>query len=541
MSKDTNINMEATRIVRHSLKKSGWLQKPYQKYFLVIVLLAVALRLFLIGNVPGNTAINQDEAYAGYDAWSLLHYGMDSWGYHMPVYMTTWGSGMSALQTYLMIPFVAVLGLTPLAIRLPQAIWGILSVLAAYCLGNEIRGKKFALTLMAFLAIVPWHVMISRWAYDCNYLPGCLLFAMLFLVKGSRKPYYLLLSAFFFGLSLYAYAASWIVAPFLILFSVLILQKRNYLGHTWELWVFFLIILVMAIPLVLFVLVNMGYIPEIRTPFLSIPKMPTFRSGDYTLSPKECIQDLYNTLLMLIRQEDSRRLNTIPDLGIYYKISIIPFGIGIIRFCYERFGKKNKEWGFDSLFLLQLLLGLALGALLKEPLIHRINIIHFPIIYFIAVGIYTLIEYYGRPGKYGATIVYGIALIMFCMNYFVSYDNVIAGINHDGIKQAVEFIDETPHDTVYVLGSGRVTDINFIHFVFWERIPTDTFVRTMQRQKNRVRFQGYEFDFSDYHDAPITSGNLYVCEHSNEEALEYMRDLGMTLYYFDNVTVGISR
>lgn len=37
----------------------------------------------------------------------------------------------------------------------------------------------------------------------------------------------------------------------------------------------------------------------------------------------------------------------------------------------------------------------------------------------------SLVEYYGRLGSYGATIVYGIALLMFCMNYFVSYDNVI--------------------------------------------------------------------------------------------------------------------
>ena len=57
------------------------------------------LRLFFIGNIPGNRGVYQDEAYTGYKAWSLLHYGHDSWGYAHPVYLTTWGTGMSVLQT----------------------------------------------------------------------------------------------------------------------------------------------------------------------------------------------------------------------------------------------------------------------------------------------------------------------------------------------------------------------------------------------------------------------------------------------------------
>lgn len=34
----------------------------------------------------------------------------DSSGYRFPVYLTAWGSGMNALNTYLMIPFMAVFG-----------------------------------------------------------------------------------------------------------------------------------------------------------------------------------------------------------------------------------------------------------------------------------------------------------------------------------------------------------------------------------------------------------------------------------------------
>ena len=70
----------------------------------LILLLAACVRLIGIGTYPGG--LHVDEAFAGYEAWSLLNYGTDSWGYHNPVYLTVWGSGMSVLNSVLMIPFI---------------------------------------------------------------------------------------------------------------------------------------------------------------------------------------------------------------------------------------------------------------------------------------------------------------------------------------------------------------------------------------------------------------------------------------------------
>ena len=60
--------------------------------------------------------LHADEAYAGYEAWSMCHYGYDSWGYKNPVYLRAWGSGMNALNSYLMIPFIAIDGLSPVTL-----------------------------------------------------------------------------------------------------------------------------------------------------------------------------------------------------------------------------------------------------------------------------------------------------------------------------------------------------------------------------------------------------------------------------------------
>lgn len=57
--------------------------------FFIILAVGIFARVYKFGSLPGG--INQDEAYAGYEAYSLLHYGKDSFGYSFPVYFISWG------------------------------------------------------------------------------------------------------------------------------------------------------------------------------------------------------------------------------------------------------------------------------------------------------------------------------------------------------------------------------------------------------------------------------------------------------------------
>ena len=97
--------------------------------FWLILAIGIFARVFRFGLVPGG--INQDEAFAGYEAWALLNYGIDTAGYHNPVYLTAWGSGMNALESYLMMPFIALFGLKVWVIRLPQLIVSCMSLWVA--------------------------------------------------------------------------------------------------------------------------------------------------------------------------------------------------------------------------------------------------------------------------------------------------------------------------------------------------------------------------------------------------------------------------
>ena len=61
-----------------------------KRYFFLVVLLTligIIVRVYDISSAPGG--MNQDEAYSGYEAYSMLKYGTDLWGYTFPVYLHT--------------------------------------------------------------------------------------------------------------------------------------------------------------------------------------------------------------------------------------------------------------------------------------------------------------------------------------------------------------------------------------------------------------------------------------------------------------------
>ena len=146
---------------------------------LVIILLISAIsRLIRLSTWPDGAY--PDEAYAAYNAYGLLTEGIDTWGYHFPVYFIAWGSGMNVAYSYLSIPFIYLLGPTMLAIRLPQAIISILGVYAMYVIGRECFCKTTGLLLAFILAINPWSILNARFGLESTLAPNMFLLAFCF-------------------------------------------------------------------------------------------------------------------------------------------------------------------------------------------------------------------------------------------------------------------------------------------------------------------------------------------------------------------------
>src|SRR5258708_7869503 len=137
-----------------------------------IVLLAGLLRFFSLGsNPPG---LNWDEAAWGYNAYSLGTDLKDEFGRLLPYdYLESFGDYKPPMYAYIDILPIKVFGLNEFAIRFPSALLGTFSVFITYLLVKRLfRGSRnaaiYALTSAFFLAISPWHINLSRAAYEAN-------------------------------------------------------------------------------------------------------------------------------------------------------------------------------------------------------------------------------------------------------------------------------------------------------------------------------------------------------------------------------------
>lgn len=182
------------------IKKNPW---P-----LLLFLLGAVIRILYIGSIP--PGLNQDEASIGYDAYSILHYGIDRNGVHLPVHLIAWGSGQNALYAYLSMPFIWLFGLTPMSVRAVSLIMGLLGMIVFYLVAKQLFTFRAAgNAAMFFIAINPWHIMMSRWALESNLFPTLILFSVYFLLKTLKNPRWSYAYTILLGLSLYAYGTAY--------------------------------------------------------------------------------------------------------------------------------------------------------------------------------------------------------------------------------------------------------------------------------------------------------------------------------------------
>lgn len=139
---------------------------------LLIVIVALLLRVVQISSNP--PSLSWDEVSIGYNAYSILKTGKDEHGRFLPYdTFVAYGDYKPPLAIYTTVPFVAVFGLNELAVRLPSAIFGTLTVLITFFLVKELFKKssfsnQLAILTSFLLAISPWHINLSRAGFEAN-------------------------------------------------------------------------------------------------------------------------------------------------------------------------------------------------------------------------------------------------------------------------------------------------------------------------------------------------------------------------------------
>ena len=235
--------------------------------------------LYKFPSVP--IGLHQDEMSEAYESYSLLHTGADKWGYHLPVYFLSWGSGQNVLQSYLTIPVVALLGLTRLSTRVVPILCGLLSLPLFFLTLRRWYGDTVALMGLFFLALSPWHIMLARLGVENSPLPFFLLLGIYTfgLALDSGSPWLVLPSLLPFTLALYTYGVVIVIIPFLI--PLLMLIDPSAIRRAGRAWCGAIVIFcVGALPIAFFTFKNYvtktNYGFERWLPF-SVPLLPITR------------------------------------------------------------------------------------------------------------------------------------------------------------------------------------------------------------------------------------------------------------------------
>ena len=101
-----------------------------------ILIAGFLVRIVWLDRFP--VGFTPDEASFGYDAFSILKTGKDQWGHTFPLVLESFGDFKAPLYSYILIPFVALFGLSRPIVRLPNALLGTAAVYVTYLLVNEI-------------------------------------------------------------------------------------------------------------------------------------------------------------------------------------------------------------------------------------------------------------------------------------------------------------------------------------------------------------------------------------------------------------------
>lgn len=457
--------------------------KKYRVALIVLAGLFIATRFFQFGTNPAG--IHVDEAGMAYDAWNLTQFGTDRYGNPYPVYLINFDAGQSALYAYLAAFFMKFFGLTMTAIRLPAVLSSALLVIAGIGIGKELGNRKLGFMTAVLLVICPYFIMASRWGLDCNLFLGFFSFSLWLLMIAIRKEkwQWFSLSGVLFGITLYTYVMSFMVLPIFLgsVLLYLIWCKRVKISQVVAISI---PLAVFAIPLMLMLAVNNGFIGEIKTEYFTIPKLFYYRGAEFSLRNIPDNLKLVKTLLY----HDHLDYNASFTYGTLYLISIpllfIGVGTSLKAVCVKW---KEKQFKPEALILIMAGSVLFCSLIVFDGyIINKSNAIFFSLAFFAARGLLWLWE--SAKLKKLSIVVMAVYMVLFsgfCSEYFGrEADHRYLYFEQD-LPQVVDYLEKQEEDIPIVYVDGSRMQQPYIFVCLKLRLTPEEFVAFRESGENQ--------------------------------------------------------
>lgn len=398
----------------------------------------------------------------GYQAYSMLKTGRDYQGNFMPLNFHSLAEWRTPLYLYSAVPTVAIFGITPLGVRLPAAIYGVLSILGfyllikvlmeSYVLGVErsnlqptTHNSQIALISAAFLALNPWHLQYSRAGFEVTMLLTFLLFGLYFFLYAiENKGKYLWLSGFLLVLTPIIYSTAKFFTLFLLLFLLIIYRKEIFSLTKRSLINAFAITFFFGLLTSYSVLFSGG---SQRFNYISVFSDPTTESeigtarlndarsrgevgtglnptiidrlihNKFTYWGQKIENNLVQTLSsdFLFLSGDPNPRHSMDGYGMFFKVDFILLVVGMVYF----FSTKYYALRTKYLILFWILLGILPSSLTRDGGNHstRLILILPPIMFLILYGFSVLNKYL----KYIYLVGLVVSFSLYLHNYYMHY------------------------------------------------------------------------------------------------------------------------
>lgn len=469
-----------------------------KKNYILILITLTGFIIRIAGITQNPPSLNWDEVSHGYNAYSILQTGRDEWGTFLPTIFPAFGDYKLPLYIYLTVPFVAFFGLNALSVRLVSVLAGTLAIPAICLLTNKLFANKklsilnlsaksasFQLSVGEIagftLALLPWHIFISRPALEANLALTFIITGLYFLLKKSFIP-----ASIFLSLSLHTYNTSRLFIPlvliswFFIYRPKLKITKKNAIS---------LIILFFAGTMVLYqVFMGTGIARYSQISLLSEHQVYVIGEdrANSTL-PGILPRLIYNrpvqvskmvalkylehfTPSFIYQSNGANNQFSIPNTNMLTWPIITAYFIGLF-FTLKNIKQKN------SLFLLALLFLSPLADSLTIDPAHalRSSIMIPALVIISSLGIF----YVNSKTKFKKLIllIFAITLILSTVNYWKKYDteykNTYSASWQYGYQQVISYINENQNNYSRIIFSKRYAEPHIFYAFYAKLAPQD--------------------------------------------------------------------
>lgn len=472
-------------------------------YFTIIGIVFLLTRLIQITVLPKGMHI--DEISMGYNTWTLAEFGTDRYGVSYPVYFANAGSGQSSLYVYTAVILSKIFGYSLFILRFVSVIFGAILLIFGTKAAYEMFGLKCSFIVAAIIDIMPLFLMSERWAFDCNAMLPMIVMVLYFFVKllKTKKTRYAIATGIAAGVTLYSYVLAVMMLPVFLVLAVVyaLIKKEISIKH---IGVVFFSVVIVSIPIILYLYVVFGVLPEFQLGAVSFTEASAWRSSeifwqDYGI--KDILTNI-NTLTSYDKYDFMANdkfgvfyLNTLHFFEFEFSFSqLLLFAsfVTLVVFAFYNMIKK-KEFSYELLIIFYTIAVMYPMLFLEQLAIYRYNAVYFA---FAIVLAYAFAKLWDNKRRVACILVALLYLYNFgSYSYylfsgkFTEENAALAYFDNDLLEVCETFDDEKYSDSQIYVDYTATYNASLIT-LYGLRVPPDTIREEVENLDSKVMTYG---------------------------------------------------